>query len=121
MPRARDGQAVRLRPATMDDSDTLLELQRKPETRRFVQPPKFGRSIAVEAFRNGAIDLHSSHLHRQSVRSRLERHALAVDLEAQFTPPHSQSNGIPMLFERDQLDADLRSVAQFHYRFFTEI
>ena len=37
LPCARDGQAVRLRPVTAEDSDLLLELQRKPETRRFAR------------------------------------------------------------------------------------
>ncbi len=39
-PEARDGRAVRLRPARMADADTLLAWQRQPETRRFARNPQ---------------------------------------------------------------------------------
>lgn len=39
-PRAKDGKAVRLRPATMGDAATILDWQVAPETRRYSRNPE---------------------------------------------------------------------------------
>ena len=39
LPRARDGQPIRIRPVQMEDAEIILEWQRRPETRRFSRNP----------------------------------------------------------------------------------
>lgn len=56
MPRASDGQAVRLRPATEGDSDILLEIQRKPETRRFARNPNIPSPSEHSCWMRGKLD-----------------------------------------------------------------
>ncbi len=56
VPRAGDGRTVHLRPATSADSAFLLDLQRRPETRRFARNPEIPNPAEHESWMRGRLD-----------------------------------------------------------------
>ncbi|HJN60424.1 MAG TPA: UDP-2,4-diacetamido-2,4,6-trideoxy-beta-L-altropyranose hydrolase [Alphaproteobacteria bacterium] len=56
MPRARDGQAIRLRPASAEDSDIILALQCQPETRRYARNPDIPSPAEHSCWMRGKLD-----------------------------------------------------------------
>ena len=105
-------------PALLDRVDELAEEERRtgrpePHPGVLLQAPMVAIAVGRGALGDGAVDLHLAACDRQVVVARREPDLLAVDFHLDPGDADRVADGIPRFLQIEQLDLDLRAVAQF--------
>src|SRR5438874_3199050 len=98
---------------------------RGPESqwRIFLQPPRIFERIAIEivTFRDRAIDLHTSKVHRQAIIAGIERNFSSIYLHRHSRQTNCRTYGVTRFIHFEQLNVYLFSVGNVDLRSFASV
>ena len=93
------------------------------QSRIFLQPPRIFERIAIEivTFRDRAIDLHTSKVHRQAIIAGIERNFSSIYLHRHSRQTNCRTYGVTRFIHVEQLDVYLFSVGKRGLRGFASV
>src|SRR5205814_6560659 len=93
------------------------------QSRIFLQPPRIFERIAIEivTFRDRAIDLHTSKVHRQAIIAGIERNFSSIYLQRHSRQTNCRTYGVTRFIHLEQLNIHVFSVGKSDLRSFASV